>query len=273
MKGGDMTKDERLYARFDIAMDEHPKIMLLSDAAFRALHEATYYSRRQLTDGFLDERVALKKWRPEVIEELSSNHPERPSWVRVDGGWEIRDYAEHQTTTADIQAKKEAGRLGGLAKASKRLAPATDVPLAEGYQTSTSPLAITETETETETTTSNEVVKRTAVRGSRLSPDWLPSAESIAKAREDAPGVDHQAEHPVFVDYWISQPGQKGVKTNWDATWRNWMRRKQGDIKTTTAKRKPITKADQNAAEYQRIYGGGNERAGSIPAIDAGFST
>ena len=27
-----------------------------------------------------------------------------------------------------------------------------------------------------------------------------------------------------FKDYWISQPGQKGVKLDWFATWRNWVR-------------------------------------------------
>jgi hypothetical protein len=28
-----------------------------------------------------------------------------------------------------------------------------------------------------------------------------------------------------FLDYWIAQPGQRGVKTDWPATWRNWVRR------------------------------------------------
>jgi hypothetical protein len=27
-----------------------------------------------------------------------------------------------------------------------------------------------------------------------------------------------------FRDYWTSQPGQKGTKTDWQATWRNWIR-------------------------------------------------
>jgi hypothetical protein len=27
-----------------------------------------------------------------------------------------------------------------------------------------------------------------------------------------------------FRDYWNSQPGQKGVKLDWPATWRNWCR-------------------------------------------------
>lgn len=28
-----------------------------------------------------------------------------------------------------------------------------------------------------------------------------------------------------FRDYWVAQPGQKGVKLDWPATWRNWCRR------------------------------------------------
>jgi len=27
-----------------------------------------------------------------------------------------------------------------------------------------------------------------------------------------------------FKDYWVAQAGQKGVKLDWDATWRNWVR-------------------------------------------------
>lgn len=146
-----MAKDTRLYARFDIGMDEHPKIMLLSDAAFRALFESTMYARRQLSDGFLDERIVLRKWGADVAAELSSNDPSKPSWLRVEGGWQIHDFAEHQTTTADIQAKREAGRKGGLAKAkqspSTRLAPASEVL----EQKASTTLAKTETETETKT--------------------------------------------------------------------------------------------------------------------------
>lgn len=220
-----MAKDDRLYARFDIAMDEHPKVMLLSDAAFRALHEATYYSRRQLTDGFLDERVALRKWRQDVIDELSSNHPERPSWVRVEGGWQIRDYADHQTTTADIQAKKDAGRLGGLAKAkrnsSKPVAGATKVLVAESWQNATAPLAITETETEKETK------KETKSRGSRAPDSFEVTQEMREWAKAETPLVDVDKKLAEWLDYWRSVPGQRGVKLDWVGVWRNGMRKQQ----------------------------------------------
>ena len=104
------------------------------------------------------------------------------------------------------------------------------------------------TTTATSTATSTDVDKResTAKRGSRLSDDWQPSAESVVKVRTDAPHVDHRSEHIVFVDYWIAQPGQKGVKTDWDATWRNWMRRKESDL-TSRNIRKP-TRTEENLA-------------------------
>lgn len=148
-----MAKDRRLYAKFDINMDEHAKVIMLSDEAFRALFESTFYARRQLSDGFLDERIVLKKWGEKVADELSSNDPAKPSWVKVDGGWQIHDFGEHQTTTADIQAKREAGRLGGLAKASKVLAGAT----ASAKHLPSNTLAKTETETETYKNSSSEI--------------------------------------------------------------------------------------------------------------------
>jgi hypothetical protein len=35
----------------------------------------------------------------------------------------------------------------------------------------------------------------------------------------------------VFRDYWLAVPGPKGKKTDWEATWRNWIRRADGTKK------------------------------------------
>jgi len=37
---------------------------------------------------------------------------------------------------------------------------------------------------------------------------------------------------PRFVDYWRAQPGAKGRKTDWQATWRNWCRKDAEDRAT-----------------------------------------
>ncbi|WIE60750.1 hypothetical protein DEI97_013470 [Curtobacterium sp. MCLR17_032] len=68
----------------------------------------------------------------------------------------------------------------------------------------------------------------------------------------EAPGIDFQAEHPSFVDYWIAQPGQKGVKTDWDATWRNWMRRV---AKESTGRKNGPQNAAQRAAQLVGTFG------------------
>jgi len=62
-------------------------------------------------------------------------------------------------------------------------------------------------------------------RGSRLKPDWRPAAELIAFAMREGfteREADQMAER--FRDYWTAAPGKSGVKLDWAATWRNWVR-------------------------------------------------
>jgi hypothetical protein len=113
-------KDDRLYARLVLDFADHPKIQPLSDAAFRCLIEATLWSRKHMTDGFLSRRLALARWLPEVLLELASNDLHNPSLIEADEGWYIHDFAAHQSTKAEIEAlreaRKSAGQRGGLAK-------------------------------------------------------------------------------------------------------------------------------------------------------------
>lgn len=153
----DPNKDDRLYAPFPIEMDEHPKIIGLSDAAFRAIFEATFYSRRMLSDGFLDERIVLRKWGQEVADELSANDPERPSWIRVERGWQIHDFEKHHPLRAEIEvkreAKREAGRLGGMRSGEVRRSK-TEANAKQNASTGErNRTPETETESKTETTT------------------------------------------------------------------------------------------------------------------------
>lgn len=61
-------------------------------------------------------------------------------------------------------------------------------------------------------------------RGSRLAPDWQPQPATVEKFRREF-GVDATAIVEEFVDYWLAAPGAKGVKLDWEATFRNWVRR------------------------------------------------
>ena len=65
--------------------------------------------------------------------------------------------------------------------------------------------------------------KAKAKRGTRL-PDDFPTDDELLWATENHPGIDHNLESAKFRDYWNGIPGQKGVKLDWPATWRNWVR-------------------------------------------------
>lgn len=58
-----------------------------------------------------------------------------------------------------------------------------------------------------------------AARASRLPENWLPQPES------EIPVEVSDRERPRFADYWRAQPGAKGRKLDWQATWRNWCRK------------------------------------------------
>lgn len=61
-------------------------------------------------------------------------------------------------------------------------------------------------------------------QGSRLTLEELPD-EWYSECRRIQPKADPHKVFEEFRDHWISQPGAKGRKSDWTATWRNWCRR------------------------------------------------
>jgi gp64 len=69
--------------------------------------------------------------------------------------------------------------------------------------------------------------KASKARGTRLPDGWVPDDALIAWTKVNAPAAANLLEVERFRDYWTAQPGAKGRKTDWAATWRNWARRCQ----------------------------------------------
>ena len=66
--------------------------------------------------------------------------------------------------------------------------------------------------------------KKENKRGSRLAQDFVLSKEWIEFCVSQRPDLHPAQTFDQFKDYWTSQAGQKGVKLDWSATWRNWVR-------------------------------------------------
>jgi hypothetical protein len=203
----------QLWAKIALNLADNPKVIGLSDSAFRAFIEAILYSRQHLTDGFLDRRVVAKRWGLDVAAELTSNDPANPSWLEVEGGFEIHHFCEYQMTNEDVERKRESQRLKGMKSGEARRAKL------EQNRTKAEP-NVNQNEPETETETDKGVVVK-PTRKTQLQQGWKPSSSGYEYARQNAPGMNIPIELEKFEDYNLQQ---NRTTADWDAAWRTWVR-------------------------------------------------
>ena len=66
--------------------------------------------------------------------------------------------------------------------------------------------------------------KQNSKRGSRLANDWFLPNEWEYWANKERPDLNAMQVADQFKDFWCAKPGKDGVKLDWAATWRNWVR-------------------------------------------------
>lgn len=66
----------------------------------------------------------------------------------------------------------------------------------------------------------------------RLPPDWELPDVWRQWAEEERPDLDVRRVAAMFKDFWIGKSGKDATKTDWFATFRNWIRREGGGPKT-----------------------------------------
>jgi uncharacterized protein YdaU (DUF1376 family) len=117
---------------------------------------------------------------------------------------EIKDYQEQ------VEKNKNNGKLGGRPK--KTQVVIDGFPNESQINPNHKPLTI-----------NHKPIDKNK-RGSRLSSDFLFTGEWLAFCKQERPDLEPVQTFEKFKDYWIAQAGQKGVKLDWFATWRNWVR-------------------------------------------------
>jgi uncharacterized protein YdaU (DUF1376 family) len=88
--------------------------------------------------------------------------------------------------------------------------------------------ALNERSTEVQPTNNQQPItnnhKKKEQRGLRLASDFSFPLEWEQFCQQTRPELSPVKTFDQFKDYWIAQAGQKGVKLDWFATWRNWVR-------------------------------------------------
>lgn len=205
----DMTP-QALAARTSIPLE-------IIKAGIELLEKPDSYSRTRDHDGR----------RIELIE------AERP-W-----GWRIINYRKYRLLVTAEQ-KREADRLRlSIKRAAEKKATACDTPRQDATnsdmsQTSQKIANVAQAEVEVEVVragahkdpTSDPAPDAPRKRGRRLSEKTLPESWR-AWAKTERPDVDPDRAWPAFCDYWAGRAGKEGVKLDWEATWRNWIRKER----------------------------------------------
>ena len=97
----------------------------------------------------------------------------------------------------------------------------------EAAETASAELVTVAADAAPATANTSKPSKASKARGTRLPDGWVPDDDLIAWTKVNAPAAANALELDRFRDYWTAQPGAKGRKTDWAATWRNWARRCQ----------------------------------------------
>lgn len=182
------------WARLDDSFHHHPKRMKVGLAAVGLYALGLSYSADNLTDGRLPERWVLGQMVGEadtLVDELI----EAGMWEKDGDEYVVHDFEVYNLTRSQWEAKQNAGRLGGLAKADG-LAEAKQTPstLRGGYRGGSGPGSGSGKNPKNPTVAREEfedwladyhaVTGRTVVRGSRSARDQFASRRQEFSAEE-----------------------------------------------------------------------------------------
>jgi hypothetical protein len=94
-------------------------------------------------------------------------------------------------------------------------------------------------------------------KATRIPVDWQPSDELRTWAETERPDLSLQNTIASFVDYWTAKAGKDATKRDWDATFRNWVRKETSNRQTGPISRAEATAryADEQFTEWERRYG------------------
>jgi uncharacterized protein YdaU (DUF1376 family) len=185
------------------------------DLAYRRLLDMYYDTESPIPNNIpsVSRRLRMdSKIVESVLNEFFEASSEGYKNYRADG--EIADYHKF------LEKQKANGRLGGRPKKGKK-------PIANPDLTQSEPKKSLNNKQQT----INNIGVAKATKGTRFNLDAIPE-DWILFCRKERSDLNPSVVFDGFKDYWVSVAGAKGVKLDWSATWRNWIRnQKQGVAK------------------------------------------
>lgn len=217
-------------------------LSLIEDLAYRRLLDLYYMNEKPIVADTAARLIGMREHGHDVLCVLIEFFEE------TEEGY-INKRADQEI--ASFKAMSEGGKRGANKRwhnkangeAIATLSPSDSIP-------NQPPIATVNHEPLTNISTSLRSVDR---RASRLTDDWFPSDDDVSFCETERPDLKPGEVACRFRDYWIAQPGAKGRKVDWSATWRNWVRNE----KKINGKQHPSYQSAKSEADaaYMRSIG------------------
>ena len=141
------------------------------------------------------------------------------------------EYLKHSRCDKELQGylnKSAGGKKGAESRWKNKVSDS--IPITIPMPTQCNPNANQEPITNNQEPVLSTTVAK-ATKGSRFDLQEIPQ-EWILFCKTERNDLNPIVIFEGFKDYWISLAGSKGIRSDWFATWRNWVRnQKQGEIK------------------------------------------
>ena len=186
-------------------------LSLLEDLAYRRLIDAYYLAEKPFTGCPADiaKDIGMMSEIEEVYYVLTKFFESTESgWINKRCDEEIAKYHEKQEQAV------RAGKASAKARFNKR---STTVQPTNNQE----PI--------------NSIGVAKATKGTRFDLDAIPE-DWILFCKKERSDLNPTVVFDGFKDYWSSVAGQKGVKLDWSATWRNWIRNQKAGISVVKQK-------------------------------------
>ena len=228
-----------VWFKMDDSFPSHPKVLGIPRrdrlAAVGLWTLAGGWCAKQLTDGYLAAHMVEEIG---ASPRLASTLVEVGLWEVSEGGFQFHDWADYNPTREEVESERESARERMKRVRSRRTSP--DVQRSSGEvrannSRSSEEVRLTRpdpTRPEVPDGTSSvppEPLKPPSIPRSRGAGTRIPDPFIVDEAMKDwavdrgftAEWCMQQTER--FINYWTAKPGKDGTKSDWRATWRNWL--------------------------------------------------
>jgi uncharacterized protein YdaU (DUF1376 family) len=211
-------------------------LSLIEDLAFRRLLDHYYLHEYPILQRDIARQIGMREHEQEVLTVLNE------FFVSTDKGFvnpradsQIKTFREHQAVSAWGAFCRDNPKIKEFAEKDvyiQRFSDGTHNEYISTLKTHHLPMmgtssthdATNNQEPITNNHSIDEPPTKQRTKGSRLSTDFELPDSWTEFCQTERPDLNPQKVFDSFKDYWVAKAGAAGVKLDWQATWRNWVR-------------------------------------------------